>query len=128
MTVPFIVEKTQKTPYICFDASIGKLAIVGHSLPTNAQEFYKPLNDLVDNYIKDPLDVTELYFQLEYFNTSSSKVILQVFQKFEILKKMGKEVIAIWYLDEDDLDMADVVKTYQTSVEIPITLAAVQTE
>ncbi len=126
MSEPYIVEKTRKTPYINFDQSIGKLEINGYSLPTDAREFYTPLFQLVDDYLKNPQAKTELNFHIEYFNTISSKLILQLLIKFELLNSVGKEVTFNWYYDEDDKDMQDAGRTYQVSIKIPTTIIPVQ--
>ena len=57
--------------------------------------------------------------QLEYFNTSSSKCILDVFKKLEGIHKSNNEVIINWYYEEDDEDMLDMGKDYESLIRIP---------
>lgn len=128
MTKPYIVEKTKKTPNILFDQHLGKLEINGYSLPANSQEFYNPLFKLVEEYITNPQPVTELIFYIEYFNTSSSKIILHLLTEFEILVSMGKEVSIIWYIDDEDSDMYEAGEAYQVSVNIPISILPLQVD
>ena len=128
MNEPFIIEKTKKTPYVHFDPNIGKLEISGYSLPTNSQLFYEPLFIEVDKYLLDPQPATELILAVEYFNTSSSKLILHLLAKFETLISMGKEVTLNWYVDEDDPDMYEAGKTYQASVKIPTSIIGLRSE
>jgi len=122
MIEPYIVDKTKKTPYISFDQSIGKLEIIGYSLPSDSYKFYSRLFQLVDDYITNPQPITEIIFHIEYFNTSSSKIILHLISKFEILIPMEKEVSVVWYVEEDDSDMYEAGKTYQASTKVPITI------
>ena len=128
MTKPYIVDKTKKTPNILFDQSIGKLEIAGYSLPVNSQEFYQPLFQLVSEYLSNPQPITELVFHIEYFNTSSSKIILHLLTEFEILISMGKEVSAVWYIDDEDSDMYEAGEAYKSSVKIPITILPLQAD
>lgn len=119
MKAQFIIERDKKTPYVYFDPNNGKLEISGYCLPSNSLVFFQPLFIEVEKYLTDPQPSTELVFSLEYFNTSSSKIILQLLQRFETLQTMGKQVSFIWYIDEDDYDMHDAGKTYEASIKIP---------
>ena len=76
---PIIIEGTPKTPSIKFDTKDGVFEIKGRSIPENSVEFYKPLNEWLDQYMQVPLDKTVANIRLEYFNTSSSQCILDVF-------------------------------------------------
>lgn len=128
MSTHFIIEKTKKTPYVHFDPEFGKLEIKGYSLPPNSLLFYEPLFQVVDKYIESPQQKTELFFHIEYFNTSSSKVILHLLTKLEALISMGKEVNLSWYVDEEDVDMYDAGKTYQASIKIPTAIIGIPHE
>ena len=77
---------TQKTPTVNFNSN-GVIEIKGRSIPENSIEFYKPLVDWLDVYSSKPQVITEVNVQLEYFNTSSSKCILDVFKKLEGLQQ-----------------------------------------
>jgi hypothetical protein len=77
----YAIEGTPKTPTISFDIQAGVLEIKGRSIPENSIEFYKPLVDALDKYSTAAKPATTVNIQLEYFNTSSSKCILDVFQK-----------------------------------------------
>ena len=75
------LEASAKTPSVSFDPITGKLELRGRSIPENSIEFYKPLIDWLDKYSGKPKTNTIVNIQLEYFNTSSSKCILDVFKK-----------------------------------------------
>ena len=77
----YSIEGTPKTPSINFDLNGGILEVKGRSIPENSIEFYKPLVDALDKYASAAKPATTVNVQLEYFNTSSSKCILDVFKK-----------------------------------------------
>ena len=83
---PIKIEGTPKTPTVNFNAESGVLEIKGRSIPENAVEFYKPLVDWIGSYGDSAKPQTTVNIQLEYFNTSSSKCILDVFKKLELLR------------------------------------------
>ena len=123
---PIKIEGTPKTPTIHFDATAGLVEIKGRSIPENSIEFYKSLIDWLDNYLNSPATLTTVDIQLEYFNTSSSKCILDVFKKLEAIYKSGHEVIINWYYEEDDEDMLEAGEDYQSIIKIPFKMCEIE--
>lgn len=122
------IEGTPKTPEVEFKAEEGKMLIKGRSIPENSIEFYKPLIDWIENYGNEVEEEkpTEVNMQLEYFNTSSSKCILDVFKKLEEIKKKGKDITINWYYEEDDEDMLEAGEDYQAIIDIPFKMIEVE--
>jgi hypothetical protein len=113
------IEGTAKTPTVIFNPEEGLLELKGRSIPENSIEFYKPLVDSLDQYANGPKAVTKVNMQLEYFNTSSSKCILDIFKKLEAIHKGGQEVVINWYYEEDDEDMLEAGEDYQAIIKVP---------
>jgi hypothetical protein len=121
------IEGTAKTPSINFDPKNGVVEVKGRSIPENSIEFYKPLLDLLDAYAGSPQKNTTVNIQLEYFNTSSSKCILDVFKKLESMNKSGNtSVIINWHYEEDDEDMSEAGEDYQAIINVPFKMIMVQ--
>ena len=118
-----IIEGSAKTPTVKFEG-LGKLLIKGRSIPENSIEFYKPVIDWIGSYGGAPEGITEVNVQLEYFNTSSSKCILDVFKKLENLT--GTEVKVNWYYEEDDEDMLEAGEDYQAIIDLPFKMIEVE--
>ena len=116
---PIYIEGTTKTPTIKFDAQSGIIEIKGRSIPENSIEFYKPIVDWLNAYGKEAKDITQVNIQLEYFNTSSSKCILDIFKKLETIHKGNNEVIINWYYEEDDEDMLEAGEDYESIIRVP---------
>ncbi len=119
------IEGTPKTPTITFDTAKGFLEIKGRSIPENSIEFYKPLVDWLEKYSGSPKSETSVNIQLEYFNTSSSKCILDVFKKLEAINKGGSAVTINWYYEEDDEDMLKAEEDYQAIINVPFKMVQV---
>ena len=113
------IEGTLKTPMVKFDGKTGIVEIKGRSIPENSIEFYKPLVDWLEEYAKKPLEKTQVNVQLEYFNTSSSKCILDVFKKLEAIHKAKLDVVINWYYEEDDEDMLEAGEDYESIIRVP---------
>jgi SiaC family regulatory phosphoprotein len=116
---PIIIVGTPKTPTVKFDSVEGIFEIKGRSIPENSVEFYKPLVDWLESYKDSPLEKTVVDIRLEYFNTSSSKCILDVFKKLEAIHKAKNEVVVNWYYEEDDEDMLEAGEDYESIIRVP---------
>ena len=119
------LEGSAKTPTITFHAGEGKLELQGRSIPENSVEFYKPLNEWIDNYGSSPQANTIVDIKLEYFNTSSSKCILDLFKKLEGINGKGTDVHINWYFEEDDEDMEEAGEDYQAIISLPFKIIEV---
>ena len=116
---------TPKTPFVSFDADKGELELKGRSIPENSIEFYKPLIDWLEEYVASPQTVTTVNVALEYFNTSSSKCLLDLFKKLEGLSKKGNEVVVNWCYEEDDEDMLEAGEDYQSIIGVPFKMVEI---
>ena len=117
------IEGSPKTPTVNFIAETGTLEIKGRSIPENSIEFYKPLIEWIERYSKSPKDNTIVNVQLEYFNTSSSKCILDVFKRLEAI---NKEVQINWYYEEDDEDKLEAGEDYDAIISIPFKMIEIE--
>lgn len=113
------IKGTDDTPNVILDKEKGLLEISGRSLPEDVNMFYEQILDWIDEYAENPNDRTEFNFKLEYFNTASSKVILDILLKFEEIVEKGKEVVIKWHYHEDEEDMLEAGEEYADIVEIP---------
>ncbi len=120
------LEGSAKTPTVSFDSDNGVLELKGRSIPENSIEFYKPLNDWIDAYGASPKPNTIVDVKLEYFNTSSSKCILDLFKQLEKLNAGNTEVKVNWYFEEDDEDMEEAGEDYQAIIDLPFKMIEVE--
>lgn len=109
------LEATEDTPKIILDKQNGIFEISGRSLPEDAADFYAPVLEWLEKYTADANPTTEFSFKLEYFNTASSKLILDVLSALEDIK--GTTVH--WYFHDEDEDMEEAGQEFSELVEIP---------
>jgi hypothetical protein len=117
-----IIEGSPKTPGISFNRENGNFLIEGRSIPENSLDFYKHIMEWLDSYVNEPKDETIVSIKLEYFNTSSSKCILDVFKKLELIYKRGNKVVINWHYEVDDEDMLEAGEDYQSIIKIPFNM------
>jgi hypothetical protein len=120
------IESSKITPQITFDVSRGLLEIIGRSIPENSVAFYSDLIQEIMDYSEAPKALTTVKIQLDYFNTTSSKSILEILKKIEGIFKNGNEVKVMWFYDENDEDMIDAGEDYQAIVKVPFEIIQVE--
>ena len=122
------IEAKNNIPLIDFDPSTGIMLLKGRSTPENSVEFYDPINKWVLNYIQSPINETIVKIQFEYFNTSSSKCILDLLKKFADIHKKGGNLKIEWYYEEDDEDMKEAAEDYSDIVKVPFEIIEIPEE
>ena len=122
------IPRTSKTPDIFFDADQGLLEIKGRSIPENSVAFYSPVMQWLSDYEKNPYDETRLIVRLEYFNTSSSKCLIDIFRKLEKLHQKENSVTVIWYYELVDEDMKESGEDFRDLVSMPVILTSISSD
>ena len=119
----FFVEGTQLTPKVDFDPTSGSLELSGKSIPDNPLEFYQPIMNWLDEYEEDPPDNTEVKVFLYYFNSASSKYLLDIFKRLEHIHDGGRsDVVVKWHYEEGDENSMEDGKDFQELLEMPFEL------
>jgi hypothetical protein len=122
----FYLEATPKTPKLNFNRENGMFEISGRSIPENSIEFYKPLLDWLDEYVETPNQETNMVVKLEYFNTSSSKCLVEIFRRLEKIHKDGSRAKIKWFYDEEDEDMQESGEDFKEIIKLPIEMIMIK--
>ena len=116
-------EGTEDTPTVMIDRSRGLFQLSGWSLPEDVTSFYRPVIEWLDGFSEKPAERLTLEVKLEYFNTASSKIILDILMKLEEIHQVGASVIQVnWHYDQRDDDMLEAGEEYKDLVEVPFEL------
>ena len=113
------IKGSDDTPQVILDKEEGLLEISGRSLPEDVVAFYDPILEWLDDYAEDPSEKTAFDFKLEYFNTASSKLILDILLKLEDMADEGLDVLVRWHFPDDDEDMEEAGEEYADIVDVP---------
>ncbi len=119
-----IIDKSTKTPGINFDVQTGELLLEGISIPENTIEFYAPVMNWLNSYKDQAQSKTTLVLKLEYFNTSTSVILLNIFKVFSQIE--ASELKVKWFFEEDDIEMEEVGEDYQNIVKVPFELIPIE--
>ncbi|NJO01349.1 MAG: DUF1987 domain-containing protein [Bacteroidia bacterium] len=99
------IPGTSVTPEINLNSQLGVMEVSGRSLVEDAWAFYLPILNWLDQYVAQTAHKkTIIRFRLEYYNTSSSKAILEILKTLEQLSFANREVHCQWFQDEEETD------------------------
>ncbi|MFL5765045.1 MAG: DUF1987 domain-containing protein [Bacteroidia bacterium] len=121
---PLVIEATETTPFVQFDGSENKLEISGCCVPENGMEFYARLYKWLDSYlITRPRKIT-VNIRLDYFNTTSSKCILDLLFRLQRYKTDEVDLRINWFFQDGDGDLEEAGVNYSEIVKLPFSLIA----
>jgi hypothetical protein len=113
------IQGTEDTPKVTLDKENELMEISGRSLPEDVASFYDPILTWLDEYAQSPNKKTVFNFKLVYFNTASSKLLLDILMKLEEIHEAGHDVLIRWHYPEDDEDMEEAGEEYSDIVDVP---------
>ena len=97
-------------PEIKFNGETGVLEISGESYLEDTVKFYTPLISWIEKFMglyKKPIT---LEISLTYFNTSTSRSLLDMLNLLRNYEEEGGKVTINWYLSEEDIDMQEEIE------------------
>lgn len=113
------IRETDETPLVILDTEREVFEISGRSLPEDVNQFYDPILHWLDEYAKNPLPKTVFLFKLTYFNTASSKLVLDIMMKIEKLHDAGHGVLIKWLVPFDDEDNEEAGEEFKDMLDVP---------
>lgn len=119
LTDEFTVDENM--PKLEIDDTQSLVIIIGRCLPESANKMQQQLNEQLEPLLENAR--LHFMFKLEFFNTSSSKVIELFLNKMEEHHKRGEFMQVTWFFTEDDEDMEEAGEEFATLVTFPFELA-----
>jgi hypothetical protein len=95
-------EKTTSTPYILIDEEKNYMRFEGRSFHENVVEFYKDVNNWLDAYLKKDFGSFTFDFEMNYFNSSTSKLLHNMLTKMDTRASDKNKVTVNWITTEDN--------------------------
>ena len=119
----YFAEASYETPKVVLDPESNQFEISGNSYPENSTKVFQPILEWLDTFIANGSNQDiSVDFNLDYFNTSSAKYILEVLRKFRAYQDAGPGVHIRWYYFEDDTDMLEAGEDYMDTVSMEFEL------
>ncbi len=115
-------DKRFFTPSVYFSARTGICELKGESFLENTKEFYAPLIEWLKRYTTEVKKPIAFIIKLTYYNTSTSRSLLEMFNILKEYQDQGGEVIVNWHYDESDVDMKEDIEDYMIDTGLKINL------
>lgn len=97
------IAATPSSPEVNFDFGQHQLSIRGESYPENAAAFYGDIIKRLREYLASCTTARiNVDISLAYFNSSSTKMLFNIFEALNSAVDAGNEVILNWYHYEED--------------------------
>lgn len=116
------IAPTKITPLVKYHEAENILEINGESYPENAVEFFRPIQDWLENHLSQNESLFTLNLKLTYFNTSSSKCLLDLIARLEDRHGVKPDVQVKWFHQSEDEDMMESGHEFADGLNLPFTL------
>jgi len=104
----FEIQATPRTPYLMLNTDAYRIVLEGESYPEDTKKFYEEPMSTVHKYLgMDHSENVVCQFKLKYFNSSSAKVLLDLFLVIEEAAERGNKLTIEWHFTEDDDNMRE---------------------
>jgi hypothetical protein len=120
-----VIDQTSSSPKVILDPEKRIFEISGESRPPDVGEFYGEIMDWLKDYshhivnTRDDRDPVVFNFDLEYFNSSSARYLLDFCKQIAQVQSKGKEVMVKWHYEDDDMDMLEVGREMSRMAKFP---------
>lgn len=114
------IDGTSETPEVFLNSTEGIIWISGRSLPENPKIFYTPIKDWLLEYANKPAPTTHASFKFDYFNTASSKMIMEIIDIIKTVEGNNSKLVMDWYYQEDDEDMYEAGEDFEAVTGVKI--------
>ena len=104
------ITETRNSPRVICDPDEGLIKLEGRCILENSHEFFQPIKAWLDEYIANN-DALKMEVFVDYFNTSTSFVILNIFKGLSELRST-KNINVTWFYQDDDPDMKEAGEEY----------------
>lgn len=99
---------TERSPQVDFDFQGHRLTLSGESYPEDAASFFGPLLEALKAYLDNPGSEQVVFdVKLAYFNSSSAKALMNIFQMLEDSAEQGRPILVNWHYHPDDDTMEE---------------------
>lgn len=109
------MESSDDTPQVILNKDKNIFEISGRCLPEDAVSFFNPIMDWIKRYAQTPNPTTAFHIKLDYFNTASSKLLLDLLTALKPIPA----ICVIWHSYPDDEEVQEAGAEFSEQVDIP---------
>lgn len=121
---PLELPQTRTTPAVRFSPETGEIALKGESYPENSFTFFEPILAWIDAWLAEPRAAIRISIDMPYMNSSSTKCMLDLLDRFEDAWRRGQPVQLHWYYDPDNGRALDLAEEFREEITFPFEAVA----
>ena len=112
------IEATDRSPEIDFDFSNNRFSVRGESYPEDVSAFYGEMIENLESHLASlNSGEVEFNFELIYFNSSTAKILMGLFDTLEETAEGGATVTVNWHYDDEDDTMEELGEEFAEDLE-----------
>ena len=115
-----LISPPKNTPEVILDPK-GIIKLKGRLIPENAENFFNPIGEWINDYFKNPPDNITVEICIEYINSAGTMYLLDIIHKITYihLQKNTKKFIINWYYKDEDEDMLEKGRFFSSDLKVP---------
>ena len=123
------IAATERSPEVDFDFKHGILSLRGESYPEDASTVFGPIFSALEQFLATVGNrEVRIDFDLTYFNSSSAKALMNMFQLLDHAAAAGANVRVTWFFAPDDDTMKEFGEDFSEDLEhVTFNLVAIET-
>jgi hypothetical protein len=95
------------------------IEIKGCSIISDPKVFFKPVQNWIITYLKEPSDVTILNMKIDYVDSASTKFLFEILKSLEKLNNKSRTISLNWYYDINDPEILELGEVLGGRINIP---------
>jgi len=115
------ISPTKNTPKVILDPK-GMFKLTGRLISENPLDFFNSIEEWLNEYLKNPAEITFVEICLEYINSVGTKYLLNIIHEIVNihLQNNKKKFVINWYYKEEDEDMREKGTFFSSVLKVPI--------
>lgn len=112
------LSSTERSPEVSFDFDKNVFILKGESYPEDVKEFYGPPITQLEAHLSNLEDAdVQFTFEFIYFNSSTAKVLMGLFELLDATAERGNTVTVTWAYETDDDNMEELGEEFGEDLE-----------
>lgn len=122
---PLDLPRSRTTPRVLFTPATRTLMLSGESYPENSFAFFDPILAWVDAWLAEPGEALILDIDVPYMNSSSTKCMLDLLDRFEDAWHRGQPIRLYWHYDPENFRALELAEEFREEVSFPFETVAI---
>jgi hypothetical protein len=112
------IEGMERSPEVDFDFGANVFLLKGESYPEDVTSFFGPVIGKLEEHLQSISgEKIQFNFELIYFNSSTAKVLMGLFEILDEAAAEGNDVLITWAHEEDDDNMEEMGEEFGEDLE-----------